>query len=225
MQYDPYDDDDNRRIGPGFGGAAAPARRRRRRGPVVAAGLALAVIAGLVVTLVVVLNDKGTASPAASPTQLAAASEGPAGPASTSGPLAFGRTRELVDQTGTVRATAFAYRPLRSQFPPGRKGFAFAGVDVKVCVTKITDPSKKGTLSWAPWSLAFADSTTLDPVSSWSDDWFTVPLYPGFDKTVREGGCVRGWALFEVPKGKRPVRVVYAPQSEGGTGPLEWKVA
>lgn len=158
----------------------------------------------------------------------AAAAPPASGPASTAaspapaGPAAIGQTRQLDDPQGTVKATVYAYRTLRSQFPPDRKGYVFAGADVKVCVPKVTAPTKKISLSWAPWSVAYADSTTIEPVSSWSDDWFTVPLYSGFGKTVREGGCLRGWVLFEVPKGKKPVTVIYAP---GENSPLEWRVS
>lgn len=138
------------------------------------------------------------------------------------GPAPFGKPATLADEDVTVAATAYAYRALKSQFPPERKGYRFFGADVKVCVTKIPDPSKDVSLSWEPWSLAFADSTTIEPVDSWSDDWFTVPLYSGFGKTVRLGKCLRGWVLFEVPAGKRPVTVNYGPRD---SVPLEWKVA
>jgi hypothetical protein len=61
------------------------------------------------------------------------------------------------------------------------------------------------------------------------DDWFSVPLFPGagFEKTLRPGRCVRGWVLFEVPKGKRPSLAEYAPTDLDGErityGP-SWKL-
>ncbi|MEU4825096.1 hypothetical protein AB0H37_24760 [Actinomadura sp. NPDC023710] len=113
-----------------------------------------------------------------------------------------------------VTATVFSFRqPLRSQFPPRRAGYVFAGLDVRVCLDGGPGPS---TVSWDPWSLTYPDATTIDPVRSWSDDWFSVPLFPGFEKTLRPGRCMRGWVLFEAPKGKRPHLAEYAPTNVDG---------
>ncbi|WP_141576140.1 DUF4352 domain-containing protein [Actinomadura sp. WMMA1423] len=132
-------------------------------------------------------------------------------------------------QTGEYRSSAavFAFRqPLSSRFPPDREGYVFAGLDVRVCLDKGPGPS---TVSWEPWSLTYPDDTTIDPVNSWSDDWFTVPLFPGagFEKTLRPGRCMRGWVLFEVPKGKRPSLAEYAPTDLDGeriTDGPSWKL-
>lgn len=182
------------------------------------------IAATLAVTAVIALAGcGGKSTPAAEPpaTTGTAASTPPAAPSPAG--VQLGQARELTNPDWAVRATAYAYRTLKSRFPADRKGYVFGGLDAKVCLTKVTDPSKEGALSWGPWSIQFADDTTMEPVSSWSDDWFSVPLYPAVGKTVREGGCVRGWVLYEVPAGKRPVKVTYSP-TEGGDGLLEWRV-
>ncbi|NEA21605.1 hypothetical protein [Actinomadura bangladeshensis] len=108
-----------------------------------------------------------------------------------------------------VTATVFSYRqPLRSQVPPRRGGYVYAGLEVRVCLDSGPGAS---TVSWDPWSLTYPDNTTIETVNSWSDDWFSVPLFPGMDRPLRPGRCLRGWVLFEVPKGKRPGLAEYAP--------------
>lgn len=55
--------------------------------------------------------------------------------------------------------------------------------------------------------------------SSWSAEWFGVPLYPQ-GRVVRVGSCVRGWIPFEAPKGGKPVTAIYQPVS-GNV--LDWR--
>ncbi|MFC5186712.1 DUF4352 domain-containing protein [Actinomadura harenae] len=58
------------------------------------------------------------------------------------------------------------------------------------------------------------------PPGEWADDWFSVPLYPAPPpKVVRVGDCVRGWVLFEIPKGKHPTRMEYNPVNDFMTSP------
>jgi hypothetical protein len=73
-----------------------------------------------------------------------------------------------------------------------------------------------------PWTLDYADGTSIEPVSEWSSEWFSVPLYPGAERQVPVGRCVRGWILYEVRKGSKPAEVVYGP--EGGT-PVSWQLS
>ncbi len=135
----------------------------------------------------------------------------------------LGATMAIKSFNADIKATAYTYRqPLRSVVPPQRKGYTYAGVDVRLCMPRI--PEGVTEVSAAPWSLEYADDTVAEPISSWSDEWFTVRLYPIIPRKVREGGCVRGWIVFEVPKGKRPVRVVYSPDSEAGTAPVVWTI-
>ncbi|WP_433329999.1 hypothetical protein [Spirillospora sp. CA-294931] len=139
--------------------------------------------------------------PRAAPSSWAAAPPGPAALKSTL-PLGAG-----------LKGTVFGYRqPLASKVSPRRSGFVYAGLDVKVCVEQATAPVE---VSWAGWQLSYDDSTTAEPVNSWSDDWFSVPVFPGdgFGKTIRAGGCVRGWIVLEVRAGAKPTTADYVPGS------------
>lgn len=141
-------------------------------------------------------------------------------PASTSArPAKLGQKQTDSDPLATITATVYAYKVLASTYPPDRKGYEYGGADTRLCVVK-TDGNRSAGISWGPWSLAFPDDSTIDSASSWSADWFRVPLYPGSEKLLRPGQCVRGWILFEVPKGKHPSKVVYAPES--AASPTEW---
>jgi hypothetical protein len=138
---------------------------------------------------------------------------------------ALGTTLTVKDPAATAKATAYRYRqPLPSTAPPDRKNYTYAGVDARLCLSQISDEPLS--VSWDPWSLEYADDTVVTPASAWSDETFRVQLYPGIERRVREGGCVRGWILFEVPKGKRPVRLVYAPDTGSGdpAPPAVWRL-
>lgn len=168
-------------------------------------------------------SDKGAQQEAAVPQVTTTAS---AAPAAKSQVPALGAVQTFDTSAMDFKAVAYRYRqPLPSAFPPDRRGYTYAGVDARVCITSLKDADVVP-LSWMPWSLEFADDTTTEPTSGWSDDWFRVPLYPADEKLVRPGGCVRGWVLFEVPKNQRPVRVVYSPDSgtEEGIAPATWAI-
>jgi hypothetical protein len=127
-------------------------------------------------------------------------------------------------QAGAYRATVTVYRyqqPLRSRFPSDRAGFVYAGIDVHVCLDQGPGPVS---VSWEPWSLIYPDDTTVEPVHAWSDDWFSVPLFPGggFEKLLHPGRCVSGWALFEVREKKRPIRAEYSPTDADGNVVESW---
>lgn len=215
-------DDDVTRIGHApaqqwAGSAPEQVSRRRPVWPYVTA-LAVVLVAVSAALVVVLVNRPGGSKPPAAlarPVTSSAATAAPAGPAK------LGQTQTEVDSLATIRVTVYAYRVLPSQFPPDRKGFEFGGADTRLCVVK-TDGNRNAGISWGPWSLGFADDTTIDPVSSWSAEWFSVPLYPATAKMVRPGHCIRGWILFEVPKGKRPTRIAYSPDS--AANPTEWAI-
>jgi hypothetical protein len=78
---------------------------------------------------------------------------------------------------------------------------------VRVCLPQITDDAPLE-ITWEPWSVEFADDTVATPSDGADQSFFDVPLYPspGLARRVAEGRCVRGWIVFEVPKGERPVR-------------------
>jgi hypothetical protein len=184
----------------------------------VSLGLAMALLTGCGAATKTAAQDVAP-SPAATSAAPAASSPPPR-------PATLGATLSRSDKTSAVKATVYSYRqPLASAFPPDRRGYTFAGLDARVCMTHIA-AGFDISVSWFPWSLEFADNTVAEPTSAWSDDWFRVPLYPAGDRPIREGGCVRGWIVFEVPKGKHPVRAVYAPDTGSGQSavPAEWRI-
>lgn len=126
----------------------------------------------------------------------------------------------------SVDVTVLRLRLPFTTTPPGllereRKGYEYAAIEVKVCVTRNSSGLPLG-VTWSPWSLAYESGVVVQAASSYSDEWFSEPLYPQ-DHIVKTGRCVRGWIPFEVRKGDgRPELVGYAP-SEGPA--LEWAVA
>jgi hypothetical protein len=174
-----------------------------------------------ILTLAACGSPKPTASATAPPGGPAVASPSP----TATGPLKLGTARTFTYPTWSARVTVYAYRqPLRSQFPPQQHGTTYVGADVKYC--NLMSAGQNTSVSWAPWSLGFKDDTSIDSVTEWSPEWFSVPLYPAVGKTVPVGRCVRGWVLFAAPKGKRPARIAYSPQAEDGpvVPVTEWSV-
>lgn len=150
----------------------------------------------------------------------------PSGPSTMS--AAAGQTQthtsDGVESTVTVLRMR---RPLPVVIPldphlPETPGHEYVAVEVKWCLVKssLSDPI---TVSWSPWSLAFHDGTVVEALSSWSAEWWGVPLYPAVDHVVRPGRCVRGWVPFEVDKRARVERVEYAAGVGGDV--LEWRVS
>ena len=88
-------------------------------------------------------------------------------------------------------------------------------MSVKVCNVSGTDIS----VSQFPWSLAYADGTSTEVTGSTGGD-MPKPEFP-MDRAVKAGRCAAGLIAYPVPSGKRPERIVYAPD---GTDPIEWTV-
>lgn len=175
------------------------------------AGLALATL---------ILAGCAAASPASVPMERSSAPPTPT--PSTSAKRQVGSSQESIDADSTVAVTALRLRtPFEGQVKPDRKGFVYAGLEVKLCVTRDDQPEPVA-VSWAPWSLSYESGVVVQAASSYSPAWWDEPLYPQ-DHIVREGRCVRGWIPFEVRLGDgRPSVVAYQP---GAGSPLEWTVA
>lgn len=156
------------------------------------------------------------------PTEPAAAPSPPAAPApsaTSQEPLDLKKAATIRVGAHEVTVIASSYQqPLRAQFPPRRSGYEYAGLEVRVCVDR--GPGPMG-VSWDGWMLTYVDSTSVEPLNAWSDDWFSVPLFPGsgFEKRVRVGRCVKGWVVFEAPKGERPDLAEYLPEDGPADGP------
>jgi hypothetical protein len=101
-------------------------------------------------------------------------------------------------------------------------GREFAAAEVRACIT--ANSGAPISFSWGPWSLTTANGIVVEELTSWSDDWWRVPLYPN-DPTgehpIPTGRCVQGWIPFEVPKGSKIRSVDYSPDGSDG---LEWRV-
>jgi hypothetical protein len=118
-----------------------------------------------------------------------------------------------------LSAAALAYKDKGIASPPGlvREGNKLAVVEVKVC--------NKGTKTFSvgpfAWSLAYKDGARVEPFHV-SGGELPQPVYPA-DAKVRNGDCVRGNVLFEVPDGFGPAeRVLYSPDDLDE--PVEWQV-
>lgn len=98
------------------------------------------------------------------------------------------------------------------------KGKQIATVEAKACDGALSQP---GTVDWGPFALTLGDSTLIEPLDSWSDEWFRQPLFPQ-SRTIQPGDCVKGLVPFAIPKGAQPVRVEF--QAVGGDT-LLWSVS
>ncbi|MEV5574201.1 hypothetical protein AB0L06_29560 [Spirillospora sp. NPDC052269] len=185
------------------------------------------IIAALVVLAAAVTgcsSEKFRAGPA-TPTARPATSSAPApAPSSSPAALTFGMPVRAATTDVEAFVTALAYRqPLRSTRHPERPGYEYAGAEVKTCLRR--SAAGMATVAWSSWTIRFADSTAATPAESWSADAFSVPLYPASPRTIRPGVCVRGWVVYEVPRGKRAVSVTYAaPSPDSPIPPIDWTV-
>lgn len=141
----------------------------------------------------------------------------------TPGPAKVGGKQVSADNESSMDVTVLR---LRMPFTPivadvlDRKGYVYAGAEVKACVTRNTGALPIG-VSWGPWSLSYGSGVVVEAASSYGD-WWDEPLYPQ-QHIVPVGRCVRGWVPFEVRSSDgRPERVTYTP-SDGSS--LEWTVA
>lgn len=184
-----------------------PARR------LLALGIAAAVAAGC----------GSSSGPEAPQVTTSVASAGPPGTAQqpSDGTPPVGQQVPADDADGTGTAAVLAFRqPLPARFPPDRKGYEYAGIEVKRCFTTIT--AENGVeVGWEPWTLVYKNGNIISPPSSWSADHFSVALYPR-DRPVKEGQCVRGWIPYEVRKGSKPTTVTYLVDD---ADPHEWTIS
>lgn len=147
----------------------------------------------------------------------------PTGPSTMS--AATGQTQTHSDSGVEAQVTVLRMRrPFPVVIPvsppqPERKGREYAAAEVRFCLVK-NSTSEDVAVGWSPWSIEFTDGTVAEALTSWSNEWWDVPLYPQ-DHVVRPGRCARGWVPFEVDKGAKAERVTYAPES-GDV--LEWRV-
>jgi hypothetical protein len=92
----------------------------------------------------------------------------------------------------------------------------WATLEVKVC-NKDPEPI---TVTPFPWSLAYPDGARVEATHMTGNE-LPQPLYP-LEAKVKNGDCVRGNVLFQVPKQGAPERVLYAPDALDE--PAEWQI-
>lgn len=167
-------------------------------------------------------NDKADPAPSATTPPPATTTAAPT-PSPTPTSYTLGQPYHWSNNTGAAgTTTVLSYKqPLLTDDPPGTSlgvpaGSTWGRVDIRVCQT--SGPSIG--VAQIPWSVAFTDGSRIEPTGLNGGD-FPKPEFPQ-DGTVRAGGCARGGIMFPIPKGQRPVRVVYAPQS--APEPVEWTI-
>jgi hypothetical protein len=133
------------------------------------------------------------------------------------------KTPPDADFNAAVRITVLDYKTdavspgYRGETP--RPGYKYGAILVRGCL--VSADASVG-FSWDPWTLTSPDGTTIEPVSSWSDEVLIAPLYPNdADRATAVGQCRKGWVPFAVPNGWRPSLVEYRP--EGGET-LTWRL-
>lgn len=199
-----------------------PPEPKRSRTNLVIIGSALAVIAAIITTGIVVANAsdddsereptvaKATATETTSPTPSAS-------PSRTRETLQLGDTADI-DADTQFSAAALAYKDRSITGIPEllSAGQKWAVLDVKVCNTD-SEPIQVSPLVW---SLAYADGSRVESAGMNAGE-LPQPLYP-MDAKVSSGDCVRGHIAFQVPKDGRPERVLYSPDALDE--PVEWQV-
>jgi hypothetical protein len=124
------------------------------------------------------------------------------------------------DQGATGATTVLGYKqPVLADDPPGTSlgvpaGSQWGRLDIKVCQT--AGPSIG--VGQDAWHLQFQDGSQAD-VTGLNGGDFPKPEFPQ-DGAVHAGGCARGGIMFPIPKGQRPVQVVYSPES--APQPVYW---
>ncbi|WUD76983.1 DUF4352 domain-containing protein [Streptomyces sp. NBC_00510] len=162
----------------------------------------------------------GSDGPAPAPTSRAATA-GPSPLRSEGGRWTLGTRWTWVDgpYVGNTTVVSYTQPATVGGTKPEHPAYEWAVAEVKVCNT-VGDVF---TVSRSPWSVAYADGARVKPMDR-DAPGFPRPLFPRTDTQVKGGACVRGNIVFAVREGKRPDRVVYAPDSSGEPVVEEWAV-
>ncbi|MEV5388593.1 DUF4352 domain-containing protein [Streptomyces sp. NPDC052721] len=140
-----------------------------------------------------------------------------------SGVLEMGAKKTIDDDANDVHITVQAieyqqpYKGPQPQKPEDfQGGDIWAAASVKVC--NVSGPNIN--VSQTPWSLAYSDGTSIESTGLSGGD-MPKPEFP-MDKPVKSGRCAAGLISYPVPSGKKPERIVYAPD---GADPIEWAIS
>ncbi len=182
--------------------------------------------AGLVSTLIIAggatacSGGNAKPSPTVTVTKTVAAPTSPKGATASNGVLSMGAKKVINDGANDVHLVIQAaeyeqpYKGPQPQKPEDfQGGDVWATIYVKVCNLSGPDIS----VSQTPWSLEYADGTSIEVTGSTGGD-MPKPEFP-MDRAVEAGRCAAGLIAYPVPSDKKPERVVYAPD---GLDPVEW---
>jgi hypothetical protein len=117
------------------------------------------------------------------------------------------------DGIWVVKVTVFRYRDARALEPDveadlNKEGKRTVAIEVRVCMTQVPAGVSDPYVSWEPWTLDDNQGGSYPPLSEWSGEITTTPVYPQ-DKVTPEGTCRRGWVPFQLPRTWRPDSVEY----------------
>jgi hypothetical protein len=147
-------------------------------------------------------------------------------PAPASGVPSVGPSPHMLGQKvdtdhSFVEATVYSYeQPVAAGAPAPNPGdYTWAAADVQACAaaSNIFNASAN-TLNW---QVVYADQTEVDATRV-TYPQFPRPLFPMGQRRLKPGECVRGWIVFGVPVGAKPVVVRFAPF---GAPPVDWVAA
>ena len=200
-----------------------PQSPKRSRTNTIIIGSAVAVIAAIVTTGILVANARDNDS-GQEPAVTKASDPKPASTTPTPSPspsqetLRLGDTAKIRNTEADFTAAVLAYKDtgitgLPDMLSSGQK---WAALEVKVCNTG----TEGFGVSPLVWSLAYADGARIEAAGMNAGE-LPQPLYP-MDAKVKSGDCVRGNIAFQVPKEGRPERVLYSPDVLDE--PAEWLV-
>lgn len=162
---------------------------------------------------------KATAKPISTPT--AEASAKPDG-----GPLPLGTGHHWTDTdldgshiSGTTTALTYT-QPVKVGLPDDASDATnpeWAILEVRLCADKA---SSNVQTSQGPWTLGFPDGSRID-APNWSGSGIPKPEYPVDGALVTPGECLKGKITFDLEKGNRPDRIIYAVDDRD---PVTWTV-
>jgi hypothetical protein len=163
---------------------------------------------------------KATPKPSSTPTKAAATK------AASNGPLAFGTGHHWSGTdldgshiSGTTTVLAYT-QPAKVGLPDEAADATdpeWATLEVKVCADKT---SANVQTSQGPWNLGFPDDSRIK-APGYSGGGVPKPEYPVDGAILTPGECLKGKLTFDLEKGTRPNRIIYAVD---GSAPVTWTV-
>jgi hypothetical protein len=177
-------------------------RRRRRRPGALGAVPAVALVSALALTG---CGPSGGTSGGGNLPVASAPSEAP-----DPGPSAHPLGQTVDADHSFIEATVYSYQqPVAKDAPrPNPGAYEWAAVDVRSCASKTSIFA--ASVSSLRWEVVYSDDTALEPTRV-SYPQFPQPLYPSTQYSLKPGECVRGFIVFPVPAGAKPLVVRYAP--------------